>query len=88
MACQWLLGGRKAPAHDTFQRFRRHHLSDGVMEDLFSQFNEILFNFDEIQFENRLFTKVKGKKKKEKRKKKKEKRKKKKEKRKKKKESY
>ena len=52
VACQWLLGGRKAPSHDAFQRFRRHHLGEGVIEDLFFQFNEILFNLDEIQFEN------------------------------------
>lgn len=52
VACQWLLNGRKAPAHDAFQHFRKHHLGDGVMEDLFFQFVDILYQLDEIQLKN------------------------------------
>ena len=38
------------PSHHTINRFRKHHLSDGVMEDLFDQFIERLHTLDEIHF--------------------------------------
>ena len=48
----WLLNGYPAPSHHTINRFRKHHLSDGVMEDLFDQFIERLHTLDEIHFKN------------------------------------
>lgn len=48
----WLLHGYPAPSHHTINRFRKHHLSDGVMEDLFDQWIERLHALDEIHFKN------------------------------------
>jgi len=48
----WLLNGYPAPSHHTINRFRKHHLSDGVMEDLFDQWIERLHALDEIHFKN------------------------------------
>jgi len=48
----WLLQGYPAPSHNTLARFRSQRLAEGVMEDLFGQFVEALFNLDEIKFEN------------------------------------
>ena len=47
----WLLGGSKAPDHNTIDRFRRERLSS-CLEDLFSQFVEKLYQWDEISFDN------------------------------------
>ncbi len=57
-ACQrdinfrWLLAGQSAPDHATISRFRNHHLSDGVIDDLFYQMVLALYDSEEIQFEN------------------------------------
>jgi transposase len=48
----WLLQGYPAPSHNTIARFRSKRLAEGVMENLFGQFVEALFNLDEITFEN------------------------------------
>ena len=47
----WLLSGQKAPDHSTIARFRKNHAS-GVIEKLFYEFNEILYQHGEIQYEN------------------------------------
>lgn len=49
---RWLLAGQSAPDHATISRFRRHYLSDGVLEDLFYQQVKFLAEEGEIQFEN------------------------------------
>jgi len=49
---RWLLAGQPAPDHATISRFRRHYLSDGVLEDLFYQQVKYLAEEGEIQFEN------------------------------------
>lgn len=49
---RWLLAGQKAPDHVTISRFRRYYLSDGVMERLFYQMVMILYDLNEVQFEN------------------------------------
>jgi len=43
----WLLSGQKAPDHSTIARFRKNHAS-GVIEKLFYEFNEILYQHGEI----------------------------------------
>ena len=48
----WLLNGYPAPSHHTINRFRKHHLSDGILEDLFDQGIERLHALDEIHFIN------------------------------------
>ena len=48
----WLLNGYPAPSHHTINRFRKHHLSDGILEDLFDQWIERLHALDEIHFKN------------------------------------
>lgn len=47
----WLLQGNKAPDHNTVDRFRRDRLSQ-CLEDLFAQFVEKLYQWNEIAFEN------------------------------------
>jgi len=47
----WLLQGNKAPDHNTIDRFRRERLSQ-CLEDLFAQFVEKLYQWNEIAFEN------------------------------------
>ena len=47
----WLLAGNPAPDHNTIDRFRRERLSQ-CLEDLFAQFVEKLYQWDEIAFEN------------------------------------
>lgn len=47
----WLLQGNKAPDHNTIDRFRRERLSR-CLEDLFAQFVEKLYQWNEISFEN------------------------------------
>lgn len=47
----WLLTGNPAPDHNTIDRFRRERLSQ-CLEDLFAQFVEKLYQWDEIAFEN------------------------------------
>lgn len=49
---KWLLIGEKAPDHSTISRFRKDYLSDTVIEDLFYQQVNYLFEQDEILFEN------------------------------------
>ena len=48
----WLLQGYMAPSHNTMARFRSERLADGVMEDLFGQLIDVLFDLEEITFEN------------------------------------
>lgn len=48
----WLLRGFEAPSHNVINRFRKNRLIDGVMEDLFDQLVNLLFELDEIKFEN------------------------------------
>ena len=47
----WLLMGNPAPDHNTIDRFRRDRLS-GCLDELFAQFVEKLYEWDEISFEN------------------------------------
>jgi len=47
----WLLMGYPAPDHNTIDRFRRDRLS-GCLDELFAQFVEKLYEWDEISFEN------------------------------------
>lgn len=47
----WLLGGRKAPDHNTIARFRKEVLTQ-VSEGLFYQLVEKLYEMGEIDFEN------------------------------------
>ena len=47
----WLLNGEPAPSASTISRFMRGHLSD-VIEDLHYQFIEILYEMEEIKFQN------------------------------------
>ncbi len=44
----YLLQSRKVPDHNTINRFRRDHLKDGILEDLFRQFIEGLMEMGEI----------------------------------------
>ena len=48
----WLLNGYPAPSHLTINRFRKDRLINGVMEDLFDQLVERLYDLNEIQFKN------------------------------------
>lgn len=48
----WLLQGHKPPSHNSINRFRKDRLINGVVENLFDQFIELLFQLDEITFEN------------------------------------
>ena len=47
----WLLAGQKAPDHSTIARFRQLHATNAI-EDLFYQLVNILFEMDEIKYEN------------------------------------
>lgn len=47
----WLLAGQKAPDHSTIARFRQKHVAD-AMEDLFYQMVNILYELNEIKYEN------------------------------------
>lgn len=47
----WLLAGQKAPDHSTIARFRQLHAINAI-EDLFYQLVNILFEMDEIKYEN------------------------------------
>ena len=47
----WLLGDTPAPDHSTINRFRKGKLGE-VMEDLFQQFVEILYELGEVKYEN------------------------------------
>ena len=47
----WLLAGQKAPDHSTIARFRQNYAGAAV-EDLFYQFANLLFQLDEIKYEN------------------------------------
>ena len=47
----WLLNGEPAPSDSMITRFMRGHLGD-VIEDLFYQFVEILYEMEEIKFKN------------------------------------
>lgn len=47
----WLLNGEPAPSHATISRFQDERLKE-VMEGLFYQFVEKLYEMDEIQFKN------------------------------------
>lgn len=51
LAFIYLLDGQKAPDHNTISRFRRERLS-GCIDDLFTQFVNILESLDEIDFKN------------------------------------
>ena len=51
LAFMYLLQGEKAPDHNTISRFRREHLST-CMEDLLTQFVQLLAENGEINFEN------------------------------------
>lgn len=44
----YLLQSRKAPDHNTINRFRRNHLKGEVLEDLFCQFLERLMEIGEL----------------------------------------
>lgn len=48
----WLLNGFGIPSHNAINRFRKKRLRDGVLEDLFTQLVEILYQLDEVHFEN------------------------------------
>lgn len=47
----WLLQGQKGPDHNTIARFRSERLTD-VMDELFRQLVEKLYDYGEIAFEN------------------------------------
>ncbi len=47
----WLLAGNPAPDHNTIDRFRRERLASSL-DELFSQFVEKLYEWNEISFEN------------------------------------
>lgn len=47
----WLLAGAKVPDHSTIARFRQKHSSDAV-ENLFYQLVNILYEMNEIEYEN------------------------------------
>jgi transposase len=47
----WLLGGEKAPDHNTISRFRSERLADAV-DDLFYQFIRALNELGEIEYKN------------------------------------
>jgi len=49
---RWLLQGCTAPDHATISRFRKNHLSNDVIEDLFYQQVKYLASQNEILFEN------------------------------------
>ena len=51
LAFMYLLQGEKTPDHNTISRFRREHLSS-CMEDLLTQFVQLLAENREINFEN------------------------------------
>jgi len=48
---KWLLAGNPAPSHKTINEFRKHRLG-GVIEKLFYQFVEILYELGEVSLEN------------------------------------
>ena len=48
---KWLLEGYPPPSHSTINRFRKHRLG-GVMEKLFYQFVEMLYELGEVSLEN------------------------------------
>lgn len=47
----WLLAGEPAPSHSTISRFRKERLGE-VMEGLFHQFVETLYEIGEVKYEN------------------------------------
>lgn len=47
----WILTGQKAPDHSTIARFRQKHVAAAI-EDLFYQLVNILYELNEIKFEN------------------------------------
>ena len=47
----WLLNGEPAPSDSTITRFQRDHLAE-VIEDLFYQFIEKLYEMGEVKFKN------------------------------------
>ena len=47
----WILAGNPAPSHKTINEFRKHRL-EGVVEKLFYQFVEILYELGEVSLEN------------------------------------
>lgn len=47
----WLLDGEPAPSHATISRFQEERLSE-VIEELFYQLIEVLFELGEVKFEN------------------------------------
>ena len=47
----WILAGQKAPDHSTIARFRQKHVADAI-EELFYQLVNILYELNEIKFEN------------------------------------
>ena len=47
----WLLQGNRAPDHSTIARFRKGYIKD-LVEDLFYQLVQLLYNLGEIKFEN------------------------------------
>ncbi|MCL2578169.1 MAG: hypothetical protein FWE27_09005 [Defluviitaleaceae bacterium] len=47
----WLLSGNTAPSHKTINEFRRDKLG-AVIEKMFYQFVEILYELGEVSFEN------------------------------------
>ena len=51
----WLLEGNVAPHYTTFANFRSTNLVDGVLENLFIQFVEILISIDEIDLKQAFF---------------------------------
>ena len=48
----WLLQGNDAPSHQAINTFRKDHLGNGVMEDLFDQLVRELIRYGEIPCEN------------------------------------
>ena len=46
---RWLLAGQNAPDHATISRFRNHYLSDGIIDQLFSQMVLALYDLGEIK---------------------------------------
>ena len=47
----WLLDGEPAPSHATISGFQEERLSE-VIEELFYQLIEVLFELGEVKFEN------------------------------------
>jgi transposase len=50
----WLLAGNPAPDHSTISRFRKDRLGE-IMESLFYQFIQILYEMGEVTYENTFF---------------------------------